>query len=186
MKKFLLVCSCLLLSSWPAAAADETARLHNLFDREWEVRLKEDPLEATSIGRHEYDALLPSERPEDLERRVASDRKFLAELDGIDVSKLSTEDQVSAAMFRRELEDRVADYELGTWQMPFNADSGFHIGFARLPEDMSPSTVKDYENYIARLRAWPRYVDELIAEMRIGIERGMTVPQATLTGYDTT
>jgi uncharacterized protein (DUF885 family) len=188
MKKFLLALSCLLLSSWPAAAADadDAARLHDLFAREWEVRLRENPLEATSVGRHEYDALLSSERPEDRARRLVSDKKFLAELKAFDVSRLSAEDQVSAAMLRRDLEDRIADDELGSWQMPFNADSGFHIGFARLPEEMAPATVQDYESYISRLRAWPRYVGELIAEMREGLRSGMTVPQATLAGYETT
>src|SRR5213075_1140 len=88
--------------------------------------------------------------------------------------------------FRRQLEDRVADFELGEYQMPFNADSGFHTGFSRLAEEMPLKTVKDYENYISRLRAWPRYVREEIALMRIGLKRGMTVPRATLTGYDKT
>jgi uncharacterized protein (DUF885 family) len=186
MKNFLLACSFLLLSLSPAVAADEASRLHELFAREWETRLKEEPLLATAVGRHEYDALLPSARPQDLERRAAADRKLLAELAAIDRTKLSAEDQVSADMLRREIEDRVADFDLGGWQMPFNADSGFHIGFARLPEDMTLATTKDYENYIARLRAWPRYVGELAALMRTGLERGMTVPRATLTGYETT
>ena len=186
MKKFLLACSLLFLSLSPAAAADEASRLHDLFTREWETRLKEDPLQATAVGRHEYDALLPSARPEDLERRAAADRKILAELTAIDRTKLSPEDQVSADMLRREIEDRIADFELGGWQMPFNADSGFHIGFARLPEDMTLATTQDYENYIARLRAWPRFVTELIGLMRTGVERGMTVPKATLAGYETT
>jgi uncharacterized protein (DUF885 family) len=185
MKNFLLGCSIFLLAL-PAAAADEAARLHDLFAREWEVRLKENPFQATAVGRREYDALLPSARPEDLERRAASDRRFLAELQGIDLAKVSAEDQVSAAMLRRELEDSIADYELGTWQIPFNADSGFHIGFARLPEEMSPATVKEYENYISRLRAWPRYMGEMIGLMRAGLERGMTVPRATLEGYEST
>lgn len=186
MKNLLLACSLLLLTVAPAAAADDSARLHDLFAREWENRLKENPLLATAVGRREYDALLPSVRPEDLERGVASDRKFLAELQAIDRSGLSAEDQVSAEMLRRDLEIRIADYELGGWQMPFNADSGFHSGFARLADDMAPATVKDYENYIARLRAWPRYMDEMIAVMRTGLKGGMTVPRATLPGYETT
>ena len=70
--------------------------------------------------------------------------------------------------------------------MPFNADSGFHSGFSRLPEEMPLATVKDYENYISRLRAWPRYVGEQIELMRMGLQRGMTVPRATLNGYDKT
>ena len=70
--------------------------------------------------------------------------------------------------------------------MPFNADSGFHSGFSRLPEEVPLATVKDYENYISRLRAWPRYVREQIELMRMGLKRGMSVPRETLTGYDKT
>lgn len=68
-----LLCLGLACLPAPAAAADEAARLHDLFHREWELRLKEDPLFATSVGRHEYDDRLPAMAPEDLARRGASD-----------------------------------------------------------------------------------------------------------------
>ena len=70
--------------------------------------------------------------------------------------------------------------------MPFNADSGFHTEFSQLPSDVPLSTVKDYENYTARLRAWPRLVGQQIELMHTGIGRGMTIPRATLEGYDKT
>jgi uncharacterized protein (DUF885 family) len=70
--------------------------------------------------------------------------------------------------------------------MPFNADSGFHSGFSRQPEEVPLTTVKDYRNYLSRLRAWPRYVREEIELMRLGIKRGFTVPRDTLNGYDKT
>jgi uncharacterized protein (DUF885 family) len=175
----------LLLVSLPAAA-DETAKLHALFDREWEYRLKEDPILATSVGRHEYDDRLPSMAPADLERRAAADKAFLGELAAIGRAHLPSEEQVSYDMFKRQLENRVANFELGDDQMPFNADSGFHTGFSRLPEEVPLATVEDYENYIRRLQAWPRHVGEQIELMRTGLKRGMTVPRATLTGYDAT
>jgi uncharacterized protein (DUF885 family) len=170
----------------PAAAAGEAARLHDLFSREWEFRLREYPLFATSVGRHEYDDRLPSVAPAALERQAAATRAFLAELDAIDRGKLGAADPVDADIFRAQLQDRVADYELGVHQMPFNADSGFHTDFAQLPDDVPLATVHDYENYIARLRAWPRYVGEQIEQMRLGIRRGMTVPRAVLDGYEGT
>ena len=43
----------------------------------------------------------------------------------------------------------MGNYELGDYQIPFNADSGFHSSFSRLAEDVPLATVKDYENYIA-------------------------------------
>ncbi len=192
MKKPLFFLSLLLLAGIPAApaapamAAGEASRLHDLFKREWEVRLKEDPLFATSVGRHEYDDRLPSMSLADLQRQNAESKAFLAELDAIDRSRLAAVDQVNADIFRRQLENSIAGFELGDYQMPFNADSGFHSGFSRLPEEVPLATVKDYQNYISRLRAWPRFVREEIELMRMGIKRGMTVPRETLTGYDKT
>ncbi len=171
----------------PASAAPaDVAKLHDLFGREWEFRLKEDPTFATSVGRHEYGDRLPSATLADLERQTAATNAFLSELKAIDRAQLPAEEQVSYDIFQRQLENRVAGFELGEDQMPFNADSGFHTGFSRLPEEVPLATVKDYENYISRLKAWPRYVREQIELMRLGIRRGMTVPRATLDGYEGT
>src|ERR1044071_8609205 len=156
-----------------APVNDETARLHDLFHRAWELALKERPTFATAVGRHEYDDRLEEVTPADLERQSKASRDFLAELGRIDRSKLAAEDQVNADIFQRQLEDDIRNYELGAWQMPFNADSGFHTDFSQLPTDVPLFTVKDYENYTARLRAWPRLVGQQIELMRMGLQRGM-------------
>jgi uncharacterized protein (DUF885 family) len=169
-----------------AGAGDETARLHGLFDREWEMRLRDNPLLATAVGRHEYDALLPAVTYGDLARRHQAQQALLGELAAIDRSRLSAADAVNAEIWRAQLQDRIADFELGAYQMPFNADSGFHSGFAMLPDEMPFADARDYENYLSRLRAWPRYVGEQIELMRMGIRRGFTVPRATLDGYERT
>lgn len=168
----------------PACAADEAGRLHDLFHREWEYRMKEDPLFATTVGRHEYDGQLPAISTADLARRAADGKAFLAELAAIDRGKLSTEDGVNYDIFHDQLADGIASWELGEDQMPFNADSGFHSEFARLPEVAPLGTVKDYDNYISRLKAWPLYVDQQIEQMRLGLKRGLTVPRAVLNGFE--
>ncbi|HYG65728.1 MAG TPA: DUF885 domain-containing protein [Thermoanaerobaculia bacterium] len=186
---------CLLLAAASGLAAQtaaqtspgaESARLHDLFRREWETQLRENPVYATIVGRHDYDDRLPAMGRADLERRNGLWKGFLEELKRIDRSKLPAEDVVSAEIFESELEDRIADYELGGWQMPFNADSGFHSDFAFLAAQTTFRSVKDYDNYIRRLRQWPRYMNEQIELMRVGLGRGMTVPRAVLDGYDAT
>jgi uncharacterized protein (DUF885 family) len=184
--KRLIVLAVLLIVSIPAYAADEVKRLHELFDRNWETRLKESPLFATSVGRHEYDDRLPSVTMPDLERRQAQRKETLAELAKIDRAKLPEAEQVNYDIFKRQIEEGIESFDFGDYQMPINADSGFHSGFSRLAKDMPFARTKDYENYISRLRAWPRYVREQMALMRMGLKRGMTVPRATLTGYDNT
>jgi uncharacterized protein (DUF885 family) len=166
------------------AASTEVTRLHAIFDRNWETRLKESPLFATSVGRHEYDDRLPSVTMADLERRQAVRKATLASLAKIDRSKLPQAEQVNYDIFKRQIDESIESFDFGDYEMPINADSGFHSGFSRLPKDMPLATVKDYENYISRLKAWPRYVREQIALMRLGLKSGMTVPRATLEGYD--
>jgi uncharacterized protein (DUF885 family) len=170
----------------PAAAADATARLHDLFDREWRLRLKENPLFATSVGVHDYDDLLPSESLDDQRRRAAAAQAFLKELGTIDRAALSAEDRINTEIFESQLRDYLASYDFGEYMIPLNADSGFHSDFARLADNVPLATVKDYENYIARLRAFPRYVSQHIDLMREGISRGMTLPRATLNGIEGT
>lgn len=174
----------LLALALPVFAADETARLHALFDRSWEETLRESPTFATSVGRHEYNDRLPSVTLADLERRQQRRKAVLAELLAIDRSKLSADDRVNFDIFRSQVEEDIASYDLADYQIPINADSGFHSYFSRLPKDVPLATVKDYENYISRLRQWPRYVREQIAHMRTGMKRGMSVPRATLNGYE--
>src|SRR5205085_3049535 len=176
----------LLVLAVPVHAADEVKRLHALLDKSWETRLRESPMFATSVGRHEYDDRMPSVTPADLARRNDIRKTELAELKQIDRSKLPANEVVNYDMFQRDLDESIEGYDLGDYEMPINADSGFHSGFSRLAQEMPLATVKDYENYISRLRQWPRYVREQIANMRSGIKRGFTVPRATLNGYDTT
>jgi uncharacterized protein (DUF885 family) len=170
----------------PIAFADEVQSLHALVDREWEGRLQRDPLFATSVGRNEYNDRLPSVAPAALKAESDENRALLAEVEKIDRAKLPFDETINYDMFRDRLRDAIAEYELGDYQMPFNADSGFHSGFSRLPKEVPLATTKDYENYIARMNAWPQYVREQIAVMRMGIARGFTVPRATLEGYDAT
>lgn len=172
----------------PATAAGSTAaqRLHDLFDREWQVRLEEFPLFATSVGVHDHDDRLPSMTLDDLKRRDGMSRDLLAELQAIPAADLSPEDRINAAIFKDQMEDRIAGFHFGAYQIPMNADSGFQTAFARLPRETTLRTVHDYENYIARMRAFPRYVDQQIALMRIGLKRGMTLPQVVLEGIEGT
>ncbi len=168
------------------ALGDDVQSLHALFDREWEARLQRDPLFATSVGRHEWNDRLSSATPAALKAEYEETKSFLAELEKIDSSKLPDEERINYDIFRQRLRNGIADYELGEYEMPFNADSGFHSGFSRLAKEVPLNTVKDYENYIARMNAWPQLMHEEIVLMRGGLKRGFTVPRATLDGYDTT
>jgi uncharacterized protein (DUF885 family) len=182
-----LLVICLVVTLAACAPQEDAApRLHELFEREWSLRLQEDPLFATSVGNHDYDRLLPAVSEEDQGRRHEIWVGMLEELRSIDSAALDETDRVSYAIFERQLENRVAGYRFGSYQIPIDADSGFHTALVELPRQMPLGTVEQYEDYLARLRAFPRYFEQQIANLRKGLARGMTVPQVVLEGYEVT
>ena len=141
--------------------------------RQWEFRLAEDPLFATNAGDHRYGDRLPSMTPADFARREAFARSMLRRLEAVDAATLSTPDRVSRDMLVRELTHEIAGYEFGTYRIPLNADSGFQTDFADLPNRNPFRNAADYENYIARLNAFPRFASQEMALMRAGARRGL-------------
>src|ERR1043166_5265750 len=85
----------------------EVTKLHALFDRAWETSLRESPLFATSVGRHEYDDRMPSVTPADLARRNEVRKQELVELKQIDRSKLPPNEVVNYDMFLRDLDESI-------------------------------------------------------------------------------
>ncbi|HLA78371.1 MAG TPA: DUF885 domain-containing protein [Vicinamibacteria bacterium] len=180
----------LLLLSDPAPdqrpRPEPATTLHALFREAWEFRLREDPLLATAVGDPRGADRLPSVKPADLERRAMATRDYLARLKKIDPAHLARQDRISYHMFARELGDDLAEHEFGAYRLPLTADWGFHIGIAQLPSQVPLATTRDYENYLARLRAVPAYFADHIALLREGLRTGFTLPRAVLSGYDGT
>lgn len=169
-----------------SAHGDEAARFQALVEKEWTVRLAESPLLATYVGVHTSDDRLGKATEADFARRERETRAFLEALEKIDRAALPPTDQVSYDLFGTELRDRLDSRRFGEEQLMLNADSGFHTELAQLPDQVPLATVADYENYLSRLRQFPRVFEESIALLRRGLARGMTPPRVAIAGVDAT
>ena len=159
------------------AAATPTDDLYGLFDDYRANKMAENPFAATYAGITDYNDRMPSVSPEDQERRAGQSAAFLARLDAIDAEALSADDRVNADLLRFILKHEVALAEYRPWRMPFLADTGFHSNLGYVVSSTSFRREKDYEDYLARLEAVPAYIDQQIANMRIGIAEGFTQPK---------
>lgn len=175
-----------LAATMPAAAQDESARLAALISKEWEQRLADNPLAQTYAGRHEADGKMPDLSLPVLAAQVDVTRGFIRDLKAIDRSKLKGQDVVNYDVFGWQLQSQVEEWEVGQQRFPITSDSGFHTEITRLADGMRFASVQDYENYIARIRALPRYFEQNIELMRDGIRHGMVLPRISLAGYDVT
>ncbi|QDV75538.1 DUF885 domain-containing protein [Botrimarina mediterranea] len=182
LKKTLALLFVIALST--AALAGPSESLEKLLDDVWQWRMQEWPQYATRTGDHRYNDRLGKVSLADADRAAKQDAEFLEQLRAIDRDALSKELRLERDLLERELTDSLADYAAGQHLLPINNRSGFHIQFPELP-DWSPfDTVKDYENYIARLRAFAAYTDGHIELMREGVQRGLTVPAIIMEGYE--
>ncbi|HJW45248.1 MAG TPA: DUF885 domain-containing protein [Lysobacter sp.] len=166
----------------PAVAQTPSATLQQLFADEREFLWREDPLAATTDGMHAYDDRLPSVTPATQTRRLETDRGFLQRLHAIDRAALTPSEQVSYGLFEFMVAQRATLAGHREWRAPLNSDSGFHADILFMHELANPRTAADYERYIARLNELPRYFDENIANMRLGMREGFTLPAEILDG----
>ncbi|WP_317843115.1 DUF885 domain-containing protein [Montanilutibacter psychrotolerans] len=166
----------------PASAGTPDAALRQLFEDERAFVWREDPLAATADGVHHHDDRLPSVDADAQRRRLQADAGFLERLHAIDRTGLPAQQQVSAELFDFLVSQRLALAAHREWRAPLNSDSGFHADVLFMHELADPRTRADYENYIARLRDLPRYFDENIANMRVGMREGFTLPAVILEG----
>ncbi|HEY6548403.1 MAG TPA: DUF885 domain-containing protein [Vicinamibacteria bacterium] len=167
-------------------AADAPTELKQILDEAWEFQLREEPLFATRVGDKRYNDRLPSVSPADFERRAAFARQVLARLASLDRGALSPADQINYDMFERTVADDLKELDFKTWRMPLNAEGSFHSGFARLPVTVPLSSTRDYDNYLARLRAFPAYGRQQTENMREGLRSGFVQPKVILQGFEDT
>lgn len=154
--------------------------LHDLFEEEWASRFERDPLLATWFGIDGYGHLLPDVSPAAQARRLESDKDFIKRLKEIDRNALTAQDRTSYDVFAFVMESRIDYAAFRPWRAPFLADDGFHMELAGLVEATPVDTVADFEAYLQRLSAIGRYVDQQIANMRLGLVEGYSQPQAIL------
>jgi uncharacterized protein (DUF885 family) len=171
-----------------SASADDGpgAPLKTLLDEHWEFRLREDPLFATRVGDRRYDDRLPSVAPGDFGRREAFTKSIRERLATIDRLALSPAERIDYDMLAQNLDHDLAKTAFRTWRMPLNAEGSYHSSFARLPFSVPLATTRDYENFLARLRAFPAYGRQQMENMREGLRTGFVQPRVILEGFEGT
>ncbi len=180
MRRLALLSIAALLASPTWAAATGDAAFKSLTDREWVWRQTQNAggEDDDRIGAH-----LPDVSPAAQARRLAFLQDVRRQLDAIRPASLSDSVQVDYAIYRYDIDTRIAQLVFRNWEMPANSDSSFwsDLGYTART---TYRTEQDYRHWIAQLHDIPHYFDQQIANMRAGEARGFTPPKVTLAGRD--
>jgi len=158
----------------------DSDRLKKFFDLHWRTQLLGGPEYSTYIGHSELDDRLGDLSPETIALFLRITHQELAALDSIDRSRLAPAEQLNYDLLHWRLEHGIEGEKFPGDLMPVHQLSSPHQNVVDLLATMPTRTVKDYENRLARLRAFPLLVDQTIALLEKGLARGITPPRVTL------
>ncbi|MGC2299056.1 MAG: DUF885 family protein, partial [Acidobacteriaceae bacterium] len=173
-----------LSTNGPAQSSSLTARrakLRDALQQEWQYTLRTSPELATSIGDPRYNDRWSDYSAAEQERQTQHAREEIHVFEAIDTSGFLEQEVLDKTLMLRQLREAVEDdARFEGWEMPVDQMNGIQLGIPSLMTQMPLLTVKDYENYLARLHGIPQVLDQVTADMRLGMADHLMPPRYLL------
>jgi uncharacterized protein (DUF885 family) len=140
-----------------------------LFEQQYQADLKAHPELATSYGDYRYNDQLDQVSLAAISRNHAADERFLLRLRHIPTDGFAEQDRLSHEVLLRVLQQRIDNYRFKEYEMPVSQMDGPHVHLADLPLASPFDSVKQYQDYIARLHQIPRVFQQVEQALRAGM-----------------
>ena len=158
----------------------EGVRLGQLFQVDWDYAMTEFPESATWNGypgqNHRWTDFSRTAR----ERRKAELQRPSRVIESIDRAKLNDAERLNYDLFKRNLQSELEGRRFKAELMPINQMGGVQQEIAQMAALMPTGTVKEYEDILARLNTAGKWVEQIIALLKEGVEQRVTPPRITL------
>lgn len=153
--------------------------LYALFDAEWEYNLKENPTFASFLGDKRYNDRWTDSSLAAFAKRQQHRVETLAALKKINRGALSAADRLNYDLFGKDLEENIEGDKFKRYLLPITQQGGVQTA-DDLAQFIRFETVKDYEDWLARMNAFPVYMEQTLALMREGRRQNIMWAQAVL------
>jgi len=173
---------------WGAPSAAQTVptlesrrkALNDLVAEQWQYRLRTSPIYASFVGDKRWNDKLDDLSQEAVDKDLQETQKFLARFEAIDTSGFPEQEALNQTLMVRDLKMQLEGARFKPWEMPVDQQNGIQIGLADLVTVLAFQSVKDYEDYISRLRQIPRALDQTTVQMRKGMNDKLMPPRFLL------
>jgi len=180
MKAWPLVLLCIVAVGELVAQKRGGAKaLHELFAAAWDYDMQQRPEQASELGDRRWNDRWTDKSPEAYARRNHHNQEILAQLARIDRTKLNKTDQLNYDLFQKRYADRVEQYKYRWFLMDFNQREGPQTSDT-LADALRFETLKDYEDWLARMHAIPAFLDHFTALLRLGMQERMVHPRVIM------
>jgi uncharacterized protein (DUF885 family) len=164
----------------PVSLEDRRKALNAVFHDDWEDQLKTQPEFASSIGDKRYNDQIQDYSVKAYNEELAREQGFLNRLAAIDPTGFTSQEKISQDLLTLNITTDLESAEFKEWEMPLTQMDGIYATYTRLAPQLSFDSVKDYDDWIARLHAIPRAFTQTITNMSIGVEDGRVPPKYLL------
>ncbi len=158
------------------ARADPAEDFRALLDEAWEWHLVQSPVLASSLGDRRFNDQWGDSSIKAIEARHEQRQGYLDRLRAIDPSALSANDQLNYDLFRRGLQNDIDGYQFKSYLMPISQRGGVQ-SLESTAERLRMQTVKDYEDWLARMAAVPEVIEQTMALQERGRKSGYMSPK---------
>ena len=161
----------------PANAAERGRALDKFFEDYWQWILQQSPETATSVGDARYNDKWSNYSASAFNASLQHEAELTVQLATIGTDGVSEQQKLSYTLMMKQFVDDQEGARFKPWEMPVTQFGGPHLAFLQVINQMPFVTVKDYDNYIARLNGIPAVFAQTQESMDAGITDGRTVPQ---------
>ena len=158
----------------------EPQRLQALFKLDWDYGMSVSPEAATYYGVPGGEDRWTDLTPAAIARRKQQAGRALPVLATIDREKLGPVDKVSYDIFKRLADEEIEGAQFPRELLQVNQMGGVQQDAAETLMAMRAENGAQLANQVARLKALPAHIDQVIALLTEGLARGVTPPQITL------
>jgi uncharacterized protein (DUF885 family) len=158
---------------------EATKTLHDLFAAEWDYQLEQYPTWASRLGDRRWNDRWGDESLDAIDRRNRHYLEVLTRLGSIKREDLYPADRLNYDLFQKDYENEIQEHRYRWHLIPLNQLGGVQTA-DELADALRFETLKDYDDWLARLRALPEYIEQTTALMRAGIGQGILLPQIVL------
>ena len=156
------------------------AQLSFLLNEEWEYTLRTQPELATHVGDDRYNDRLSDFSDQAIADSIEHARQSVARFEAVDATGFPEQEKLNRALMLRSLREELDSAPFQDWEMPATQFDGVHLGYASLALDTPFRNVKDYQDYLSRLRLMPRVLDQAVGHMRDGLRDHRVPPRYLL------
>ncbi len=171
-----------LSSAMSPPASMPSKALDHLFNNYWEHALRTTPELATVVGDGRYNDRLSDVSLGAIQKDLAWKRAFLAKLKAVPRKGLRSDELLSRDVLNTLIQDQLDGTRFKPWETPLTQMDGLHIDFPQLFSSHPFKTLKDYRDYLSRLKAFPKSVDDVVANMRSGLKAQNVPPKLVIQG----